>query len=227
MFILFIVTSLSVTLYYANQEMGTKTVDNPRGLRIAFNPPPPLPEDVVQQDTSEVVYQIYGPFQAEQIYFPPTQDTNTNKILECIKRGLVLQANNGEILATRLCRAKVFYSDSMSPTYEPKELPREHTTVVFDYVNDFLPKFRAYMLGQGPLPSTERYFSFGQKCSGSLPMKNICIYVGVTHMYAQRQINQFRNQRTDILISDPNMFDIIANQIEELSITGGAMAHRN
>lgn len=209
-------------MFYNNQEVGSKVVDNPRGLRIAFNPPPPLPEDVVRQEASEVVSHIYGPFQAEQIYFPPTNERNTMKILEWIKRGLVLQARNGEILATRLCRAKVFYSDSISPSYEPKELPREHTTVVFDYANDFLPKFRAYMLGQGPLPSTERYFSFGQKCSASMPMKNIFIYVSVNHLFAQKQISQFQNQRPDILVSDPNMLDIIANQIEELSITGAA-----
>ena len=140
------VTALKVKLFYKGKEMGEKIVDNPRGLRIAFNPPPPLPDDVVRQEAQEVVSHIYGPFQAEQIYFPPTQNQETMNVLEMTKRGLVLQARNGEILATRLCRAKIFYSDSSATgLMEPQELPREHTSPVFDYMNDFLPKFKLYV----------------------------------------------------------------------------------
>ena len=199
--------------------MGEKIVDNPRGLRIAFNPPPPLPDDVVRQEAQEVVSHIYGPFQAEQIYFPPTQNQETMNVLEMTKRGLVLQARNGEILATRLCRAKIFYSDSSATgLMEPQELPREHTSPVFDYMNDFLPKFKLYVQGQGPLPSAERYFSFAQRCPNQQSITNLYVYVSVTHLFAERQISQIQAQGQDILVSDPNMLDCIAAQIEGLSI---------
>lgn len=200
-------------------------MDNPRGLRIAFNPPPPLPEDVVKEDTTEVVSHIFGPFQAEQIYFPPTSDGSAMQILECIRRGLVLQARNGEVLATRLCRAKVFYSDSMFPSKEVEVLPREHTTVIFDY-NRFLQDLRAYMLGQGAKPTCERFFSFGQRWSQEEPLRKNYIYVSVTHSMAQKQLDQFNNRPdAQILISDPNMLDIIAKQIEDLSMSNsGKMA---
>ena len=219
---LFLVSSLLIKLYYGDRDCGEKIVDNPRGLRIAFNPPPPLPEDVVKEDTSEVVSHIFGPFQAEQIYFPPAQDQTTMNILECIKRGLVLQERKGEILATRLCRAKVFYSDSVAPTEQVKELPREHTTVIFDYANDFLPKLRMYMYGQGPRPTCERFFSFAQKWSDSGPLKNNYVYVSVTHCLAQKQLMQMNRCDAPILISDPNMLDVIAKQIEEISFTNNA-----
>eukprot|EP00111_Clytia_hemisphaerica_P020550 TCONS_00060532-protein len=212
------ITAVKVKLFYKGDEMGEKIVDNPRGLRIAFNPPPPLPDDVVRQDASEVVSHIYGPFQAEQIYFPPSQNPEIINVLEMTKRGLVLQARNGEILATRLCRAKIFYSDSTTPSIEPRELPREHTTPIFDYVNDFLPKFKQYVQGQGPLPTAERYFSFAQRCPNQQSISNLFVYVSVTHVLAQRQINQVQSQTNDILVSDPNMLDFIAAQIEGLSI---------
>jgi len=209
--------AVCVKLYYANREVGEKLVDNPKGLRIAFNPPPPLPDDIVREDTSQVVSHIFGPLQAEQIYFPHSNDQSTMKILECIKRGLVLQARNGEILATRLCRAKVFYSDSDSPA-NVKELPREHTTVVFDYVNEFLPQMHAYMLGQGPLPTYERYFSFGQKWSQTAPLRNNFIYINVAHHLAKSQLDQLENHKSEVFVSDPNMLDVIAKQIEDLRV---------
>ena len=140
-------------------------------------------------------------------------------VLEMTKRGLVLQARNGEILATRLCRAKIFYSDSSATgLMEPQELPREHTSPVFDYMNDFLPKFKLYVQGQGPLPSAERYFSFAQRCPNQQSITNLYVYVSVTHLFAERQISQIQAQGQDILVSDPNMLDCIAAQIEGLSI---------
>ena len=88
-------------MFYADQEVYHQNVDNPKGLRIAFDPPPPLPDDIIHDETTQVVSHIFGPFQAEQIYFPNTSDANTMELLKCIRRGLVLQARHGEILATR------------------------------------------------------------------------------------------------------------------------------
>ena len=101
---------------------------------------------------------------------------------------------------------------------EPQELPREHTSPVFDYMNDFLPKFKLYVQGQGPLPSAERYFSFAQRCPNQQSITNLYVYVSVTHLFAERQISQIQAQGQDILVSDPNMLDCIAAQIEGLSI---------
>lgn len=206
-----------VKLFYADQEVYHQNVDNPKGLRIAFDPPPPLPDDIIHDETTQVVSHIFGPFQAEQIYFPNTNDANTMELLKCIRRGLVLQARNGEILATRLCRAKVFYSDSVSPA-NVKTLPREHTMVVFDYLNDFLPKLQAYMLGQGPLPTCELFFSFAQKWSQESPLKNNYIYVNVMHCLAKEQVSLLQSQKAEVLVSDPNMLDVIAKQIEDLRV---------
>lgn len=203
-------------LYFGEKEVDTKIVDNPSGLRIAFNPPPALPHDVVQDDTAQFVSHIFGPFQADQIYFPQTEDMRTRSILECIRRGLVLQSRNGQILATRLCRAKIFYSDSV--VLCEKELPREHTVVIFDYVNDFYPKLRAFMTGQGPSPTFERYFSFAQKWSHSAPLINNFVRVSVSHCLAQKQLTEFQNAKPEFLISDPNMLDYIAQQIDGLNL---------
>ena len=203
-------------MYYADKEVAVKVVDNPSGLRIAFNPPPPLPHDVVQDDAAQFVSHIFGPFQAEQIYFPQTEDTCTMRILECIRRGLVLQSRNGQILATRLCRAKIFYSDSV--VLCEKELPREHTIVVFDYATDFYPQLTKFMTGQGPSPTYERYFSFAQKWSQSAPLSNNYVRVTVTHCSAQKQFNEFQKAKPEFLISDPNVLDYIAQQIDGLNL---------
>lgn len=208
--------AVEIKLYYAEREVALKVVDNPNGLRIAFNPPPPLPQDVVQEDAAQFVSHIYGPLHAEQIYFPQTEDPHTIKILECIRRGLVLQARNGQVLATRLCRAKVFYSDSAVSC--DNELPREHTIVVFDFANEFIPKLRRFMLGEGPSPVYERYFSFAQKWNEHVPLANNCVRVTVTHCLAQKKFNDCQKEKYEILISEPNALDVIAQQIDGLNL---------
>ena len=193
-----------------------KVVDNPSGsLRIAFNPPPPLVQDVFKgEENANFAQYIYGPLQAEQIYFPPTDDESTNRILECIRRGLVLQSLNGQILATRLSRAKIFFSDSVVNCNN--ELPREQTSVIFDYHNDFQPKLRDYMKGAGPCPTFERYFSFAQKWNETRPISNNYVRVTVTHCLAQRCFNEVLNSKHEFLISEPNDLDNLAKQIDSL-----------
>ena len=120
---------------------------------------------------------------------------------------------------------KVFYSDSATPTSEVKELRREHTTKVFDSVHQFFPAYREYVTGvRDRAPSYELFFCFGQKWSAATSLRNNYVYVSVVHAMAQQMMRELRTHSDNILVSDPNMLDIIANQIEDLSLNNQVLA---
>eukprot|EP00794_Sanderia_malayensis_P018724 gene18724-20613_t len=210
---------LKVQLYNKAKELGDpKIVSNPTGCRIAFRAPPPLPDDVASEENAQVVSHIFGPFQAEQIYFPETDDPDTVALLGYMRRGLVLQTHNKDIYATRLCQAKIYYSISAKGDPAPFELRREHTTKVFDYHNTFTPLLTAALHGHGPPPRAELYFSFGQKWGGEAMLNDNLVHVCVTHQLADNQLKAFFAKSTEVLLSEPNALDVIARQIEDISI---------
>ena len=205
-----------VKLFHGETEVVRKIVNNPYGLRIAFDPP--LLAGNITEEEAFKLRNIYGPFNAEQVYFPPNSDEMAMKILENMPRGLFLQETNGNILATRLCRARVFYSDSIAPIGGATQLQREHTTTVFSYINDFLPKLGLFTQGGGSIPTAEIFFSFGQTWSQDRPLKNNYIYISVTHHLAHCRLSEILNSRHEILASDPNTYDILAQHLAELSV---------
>ncbi|XP_065671014.1 interferon regulatory factor 5 isoform X5 [Hydra vulgaris] len=208
---------LLVKLFYGEQEIYRKLVNNPCGLRIAFNPPSLLPENIISEETSNL-RSIFGPEKAEQIYFPPINNVMIMKILENMPRGLVLQERDGCIYATRLCRARVFYSSLIAPAYGANQLLREHTTSVFDYTGDFLPRLNLFTQGGGSMPTAEIYFSFGQTWSQDRPLKNNFVYISITHSLAYQRLSEIQNLGTEIQASEPNSNDLIAQHFADLSI---------
>ncbi|XP_047140407.1 interferon regulatory factor 5 isoform X1 [Hydra vulgaris] len=210
--------SLLVKLFYGEQEFYRKLVNNPNGLRIAFNPPTLLPENIIPEETSKL-RSIFGPEKADQIYFPPIPNVMIMKILENMPRGLVLQERDGCIYATRLCRARVFYSSLIPPTLGTNQLLREHTTSVFDYTGDFLPRLSLFTQGGGSMPTAEIYFSFGQTWSQDRPLKNNFVYISITHCLAHQRLSEIQNLGTEIQASEPNSNDLIAQHFAGLSIS--------
>ena len=215
-------TALRIQLNYKAKEAGeARIISNPMGCRIAFRAPPPLPDDVANEENEQVVSHIYGPFQAEQVYFPETDDPDTATLLGFMRRGLVLQTHNKDIYATRLCQAKIYYGLSPTGDPAPMELRREHTTKVYDFQNSFTPMLSTALYGQGKPPRAELYFSFGQRWGKDEMLKENLVHVCVTHLIADQQRMAFFRRDTVVLVSDPNPYDVIARQIEDISINAG------
>ena len=222
---------LKIQLYYRSKLVEEKQVTNSTGCRIAFKPPPPLPEGVANEESAEVVSHIFGPFQADQVYFPDTDDLQTIALLQYMKRGLVLQTYQYDVYATRLCQAKIFYSssDTFGGVAAPQELTRENTTKVFDYQNTFLPRLNSHLQGQGPPPSCELYFSFGQRWNASNPLRENMVHVCVTHILAKKYMANVlaAESSNNVLLSAPNALDMIASQIENINLETGTNGNSN
>ena len=197
--------------------VGPLVVSNPFGCRIAYKAPPPLPDDLASMDNEEVVSHIYGPFQAQQVYFPDSGDRDTAKLLGFMKRGLVLQTHENDIYATRLCQAKVFYANSQVDDALPVELRRENTTKVFDFKN-FMSQFESALTGNSRPPRADLYFCFGQRWGSGISLSDNLVYACVTHLLAEEQLKSSFSERGDIMLSEPNTLDVLAKQIDQLSV---------
>lgn len=195
-------------------------INNPFGCRLASNAPPPLPTDLASKDNEEVVSHIYGPPQAQQVYFPESDNSDTTKLLAFMKRGLVLQTNDNDIYATRLCQAKIFYATSQADDAQLMELQRENTTKVFDYKKCFMPQLDLALSGSVRPPRAELYFCFGQRWGDGTPLADNLVHARVTHMLAEQQLKSFFSRRYEVIISEPNNLDDIASQIDQLNVNG-------
>ena len=199
--------------------VGPLEISNPTGCRIAYKAPPPLPNDLASRDNEEVVSHIYGPFQAQQVYFPDSGDMDTARLLGFMKRGLVLQTHDNDIYATRLCQAKIFYGTSQADDASSVELRRESTTKVFDY-KSFMSQFESALTGNSRPPRADLYFCFGQRWGSGISLSDNLVYVCVTHLLAEQYVTSFFSMRGEFMVSEPNNLDDIAGQIDQLSVSG-------
>lgn len=213
------ITAIGIKLFFSEKEVGSLVINTPHGVRIAYEPPPPVPTDIVQEDgAKEVLSNIYGPLEAHQVYYPYAEDDNSQKMLNWIRRGLVIEVKpNGDIYATRLCQAKVFYSNNTQT--EPNELRRSQQTLVFSFYRQFLPGLSAYQNGQPVPPSCEMYFSFGQKWSYHEPLKEVLIHCSVTHFFSKKLFKDAKaNKPIEQLVSSQNPDDVLKERMEKIAL---------
>lgn len=207
-------------MYFSDKEVGCNIVNNLnyKGVRISYKPPPPVHPDMVsEEEAKNILKEIYGPLEAEQIYYPHSDDRNTQKILKVMQRGVVIEVNQqGDIIATRLSQARIFYSDSV--TTPPKALQRGVPTMVYSFQNDFLPTLDCYQRGMAFSPSCERYFTFGQSWSEHEPLKEMLIHFSITHFLSKKIFKEVKAQKpaTFIQCSDADTVDIIKEKLDKM-----------
>lgn len=175
------------SLGYRSVDLGTHTVQNPRGCRLYYGPSD-MELNVHLQN------EVYGPNDMDQVHFPlcylenRKQEEMTLTLLNHLDRGVLIKVEKGQIKATRKCRCTVFVQLPINP--EPIKLHRDEPTVIFDYFNWFEPSLQEHINnGRSPLPSPEVMISFGQKWTGGeTGFQNNLIWSKICLQYAQQQI---------------------------------------
>lgn len=135
-----IVTDLDLKFQYRGLMMGSLTVSNQQGCRLYFGQLQPSPQ---QED-------LFGPIGLQQVQVPglagiqnQKQQMFTERILDAMERGLILEIREQDIYAVRLCQCKVFWSGpGVEEAGPPNPLEREERVRVFS-LNNFLEGIRS------------------------------------------------------------------------------------
>ncbi|KPP69617.1 interferon regulatory factor 5-like [Scleropages formosus] len=214
------VTDLDIRFLYRGQTAGSLTVSNPQGCRLYSSHLEAMPDQV----------DLFGPVGLQQVLFPSAaeipndkQRLYTESLLGWMDRGLILEIQNQDIYAVRLCQCRVFWSGPNFPEQSPPNpMERERRVEVFN-LNNFLQGLILYLKQEAPaLPPFEIYFCFGEDWPDQKPKEKKLIFVQVIPVVARILMEMVSGEFSWSLdsirlqISNPDLKDQTVEQFKEV-----------
>jgi hypothetical protein len=194
--------ALTIRIMYGSITVYMDTIDCSKGCRIFYGPL--HCRDVLSAD-EEV--KLFGPLEAHQISISPRHPSPlASEIFRTLKRGLVLEVDNGDIYATALCRAVVYAGTS--PVKNTKALDKEERTKVFEHSPRFLFELKhSIETRTSACPKPYTIFSFGQHWNKERSLSKNLISVVATHC---KSLNEFKTHSLPIF--DELLYESLENQ---------------
>ncbi|XP_062505249.1 interferon regulatory factor 4-like isoform X2 [Corticium candelabrum] len=182
-----------ICIFYYNKEVMRFRVSNPRGCRIYW----PTRGDDLKLEPEEHD-RFFGSHLRTQIALPdPVYDTPPlRKLLKSMQRGILLDMSNNDLYATQYGRCSVYCNDTRMETTDAGKLGRYEKTKVFDFRGLFTPHFENHCAKLGGCPSTELFFTFGQKWHHSRPAEENILSFTVTHSLARNKVQRRQHTST-------------------------------
>ena len=187
---------------YGSITVYMETHDCYHGCRIFYGP---LHCRDVLPPEEEV--KLFGPLDAHQVSISPRHPSPlASEVFRTLKRGLILEVENGQIYATALCRAVVYTGSS--PLKNTKSLEKEEKVKVFDYSSQFIPELKHSIESRtASIPKPYVIFCFGQHWGSERPLNKNLITVVATHC---KSLNDMKVN--NIPIYDELLFESLENQ---------------
>ncbi|XP_062506107.1 interferon regulatory factor 3-like isoform X2 [Corticium candelabrum] len=205
---------IDICIFYYNKEVMRFRVSNPRGCRIYW----PSRGDGLKIDPEEHD-RFFGSHLRTQVALPyPVYDTPPlRKLLKSMQRGILLDMSNYDLYATQYGRCSVYCNDTRIETTDAGKLGRYEKTKVFDYRGLFTSHFENHCAKLGGCPSTELFFTFGQKWHHSRPAEENIMSFTVIHSLARSKVKRYHHakstpkQNLQLEIAEPTSEDEYVN----------------
>lgn len=173
--------AIKLNILYGSLTVHTETVNCVDGCRIFYGPL--HDQQLIDPTLGEA---LFGSPNAVQISLKRTHPSDAAvQIFRNFKRGVIIKADGGSVYVTPLAPVTVYYgADAFGESYP---LPRDKSTCVFNYNNEFMPALGRYMLSkaQDVLLPPHTILSLGQQWSSQRASMYNLISIVVVPVWAE------------------------------------------
>ncbi|XP_059809532.1 interferon regulatory factor 3-like isoform X3 [Hypanus sabinus] len=145
-------TDFEVSIYYRGRKVRKEIVKNPNGFRLSYS----------SQSSFPYLQDVLFPDPATTLLCDQRQIKYTNKLLERVDQGLMLEIQHNQISAQRYGGCKVFWSVEQDPgSREPQEISNRSFTALHSLVK-FSKELCDFVNSTGGSPQYTIWLCFGE-----------------------------------------------------------------
>ena len=172
---------LQVQVFYGSIPVHCEVVDCSKGpCRITSS----------SSSSSQEKGRFSGYPSGHTIILPESHPQSLSKgIFDAMENGILVEASEGRVFVTPLCRTIVYCSNSPSPVDSAGQIDKDQPTKVFDYGCHFRPTLEHYAMIQGQPPSPHFFLGLGQNWGKGRDISQNLVSIMITHLKSKQDVD--------------------------------------